>query len=183
MIAPWDYLTNPFKCQSQKWSNILKQFVSNLPTNWLCLTILWGWNLKGYSLILRFDFYEYEVCLKYEIYLWNMTSFLVQNNFFLRNHYLNEKCCIKCITKGGHIKVSLQTSFEVWILVSSTMQQNQIDLILLHVAGNKIHRQKCWNQNYFAMKTLKHFHAICYEHIFLAVAHENRPVSRKRNNF
>ena len=83
--------------------------------------------------------------------IWNVfeiwRDFLVQNIFFLRNHCLNEKCCIKCIRKGGHIKTSLQISFELWILVASTMQQNQIDLILLHVAGNKIYRQKCWNQD------------------------------------
>ena len=43
--------------------------------------------------------------------------------------------------------------------------------------------QKCWNQDYFAIVTLKHFHAICYNHIFLAIAPENRPVFPKRKNF
>ena len=42
---------------------------------------------------------------------------------------------------------------------------------------------KMLESRYFAKATLKHFHAICYKHIFLAIAPENRPVSPKRNNF
>ena len=34
-----------------KWSNTLKQFISNsLRIVWVCLTILLGWRLKGYLL-------------------------------------------------------------------------------------------------------------------------------------
>ena len=36
---------NPLSANPTKWSNTSKQFVGNLPTN--CLTILWGWRLKG----------------------------------------------------------------------------------------------------------------------------------------
>ena len=40
-------LFNPLSTNFTKWSNTLKQFVGNLPTNCLvCLTILWDWR-KG----------------------------------------------------------------------------------------------------------------------------------------
>ena len=42
---------NPLRANSTKWSNTLKQFVGNLPTNCLrfecVLIILWDWPLKG----------------------------------------------------------------------------------------------------------------------------------------
>ena len=40
---------NPLSAKLTKWSNTLKQFVGCCwPTVWVCLTILWGWRLKGY---------------------------------------------------------------------------------------------------------------------------------------
>ena len=38
----------PLSANPTKWSNTLKQFAGNFPTNWECLTILWGWSLNGY---------------------------------------------------------------------------------------------------------------------------------------
>ena len=38
---------NPLSVSPTKWWNILEQFVGNLPTNCLCLTILRGWRLTG----------------------------------------------------------------------------------------------------------------------------------------
>ena len=38
---------NPLSANPTQWSNRHKQFVGNLPTNWMCLTILWYWSLKG----------------------------------------------------------------------------------------------------------------------------------------
>ena len=35
---------NPLSANPTKWPNTLKQFVGNV---WVCLTILWGWCLKG----------------------------------------------------------------------------------------------------------------------------------------
>ena len=40
-------LFKPLSSNPTKWSNTLKQFVSYLPMNCLCLTILWGWRLQG----------------------------------------------------------------------------------------------------------------------------------------
>ena len=41
---------NPLSTNLTKWSNILKKFVGNsLRLVWVCLTILWGWPLKGYK--------------------------------------------------------------------------------------------------------------------------------------
>ena len=36
------FVFNPVSANPIKWSNTLKQFVSEL-----CLTVLWGWRLKG----------------------------------------------------------------------------------------------------------------------------------------
>ena len=39
---------NPLNANPTKWSNKLKQFVGNSRLIvWVCLTILWGWHLKG----------------------------------------------------------------------------------------------------------------------------------------
>ena len=39
---------NPLNANPIKWSNKLKQFVGNSRLIvWVCLTILWGWHLKG----------------------------------------------------------------------------------------------------------------------------------------
>ena len=38
---------NPLSANPTKWSNKLKQFLGKLPTNWVCLIILWGRCLKG----------------------------------------------------------------------------------------------------------------------------------------
>ena len=39
---------DPLSASPIKWSNILKQFVGNSRRIvWVCLTILWGWRLKG----------------------------------------------------------------------------------------------------------------------------------------
>ena len=39
---------NPLGANPTKWSNTLKQFVSNSRRIvWVCLIILWGWRLKG----------------------------------------------------------------------------------------------------------------------------------------
>ena len=39
---------NPLNTNPTKWSNKLKQFVGNSRLIvWVCLTILWGWHLKG----------------------------------------------------------------------------------------------------------------------------------------
>ena len=38
---------NPLSTNITKWSNTLKQFVVKLPTNYLSVTILWDWRLKG----------------------------------------------------------------------------------------------------------------------------------------
>ena len=41
-------LSNPLSANSTKWSNTLKQFVGNSrQIVRVCLTILWGWRLKG----------------------------------------------------------------------------------------------------------------------------------------
>ena len=42
------------------------------------------------------------------------------------------------VSKYGDAKVFLIIVFEAWICAACNMQLNQIDLILLHVAGNKI---------------------------------------------
>ena len=43
----WDVTNtfNPLSANPTKWSNTLKQFLSNSRRVWL--TILWGWRLKG----------------------------------------------------------------------------------------------------------------------------------------
>ena len=41
---------NPLSTNPTKWSNKLKQFVSNSRrVVWVCLTILWGWGLKEFE--------------------------------------------------------------------------------------------------------------------------------------
>ena len=57
---------NLFSANATKWQNILKQFAGNLPMNcwmclticrrivWVCLTILWGWRLKGRTIAFLF---------------------------------------------------------------------------------------------------------------------------------
>ena len=46
---------NPLSANPTKWSNTLKQFVGNLPTNCLSVfDILWGWRLKGQSVSIQF---------------------------------------------------------------------------------------------------------------------------------
>ena len=49
----------------------------------------------------------------------------------------------KNVSRSGNTKVFFQIIFEVWIFVTYKMQQNYTDLVLLYVADNKIHRQKC----------------------------------------
>ena len=40
----------PFRTNPTKWSNTLKQFIGNSQwIVWVCLTIVWGWRLKGWS--------------------------------------------------------------------------------------------------------------------------------------
>ena len=47
MILVWLGL-NPLSFNPTKWSNTLKQFVGNSQRIvWVCLTILWGWRVKG----------------------------------------------------------------------------------------------------------------------------------------
>ena len=44
-------IINPLSANPTKWSNTLKQFVGESRwIVWVCLTILWGWRLKGWML-------------------------------------------------------------------------------------------------------------------------------------
>ena len=44
------YKIIPLSANPLKWSNTLKQFVgNNRRVVWVCLTIMWGWHLKGYD--------------------------------------------------------------------------------------------------------------------------------------
>ena len=48
--SSWLFL-NSLSANPTKWSSTLKQFVGNSRRIvWVCLTILWGWRLKGYSI-------------------------------------------------------------------------------------------------------------------------------------
>ena len=59
-----------------------------------------------------------------------------------------------------------------------SMQQNQTSLVLLHVAGNEIHR--IYNKIYFAMGDARTFSMrFVKKHVFAAIAQKNSPVSHK----
>ena len=57
--------------------------------------------------------------------------------------------CRKHVSKCGDANAKCQTVFEVSDFVACNMPENQNDLILLHVAGNKIHHQKCCKTKLF----------------------------------
>ena len=47
-LARNESILNPLRANPTKWSNTFKQFVSCCRRIvWVCLTILWGWRLKG----------------------------------------------------------------------------------------------------------------------------------------
>ena len=44
---------NHLSANPTKWANTPKQFVGKLPTNCLCLTIVWDWRLNGLLIVLK----------------------------------------------------------------------------------------------------------------------------------
>ena len=52
-MGNWMYnnycIFNPLRANATNWLNTLKHFAGNSRRIvWMCLTILWGWRLKGY---------------------------------------------------------------------------------------------------------------------------------------
>lgn len=118
-------------------------------------------------------FQAFSFCLIYEERFFSSKQFLLQNN------WLNNRCYIRCDSKCGQAKVFLQVFFEVWIFVACIVQQNQTDLISLHVVGNKINRQKTCKTKLFSYGRLWGICNRFVKSIFLLQSHKKiAPCSR-----
>ena len=98
--------------------------------------------------------------------------------FFPQNHWLNNRCFRKCVSKCSDIKYTLQIIFEAWIFVAWNIQQKQTDLFACCRQQNSFLKM-LQNKVILLWETLEDFLAI-FKNMFLLQSHDkNCSVSSK----
>ena len=86
--------------------------------------------ILSYSLIFKIWFFQIngiiDLCPKWKHLKKHQSS---PKQFFLRNHWLNNRCFRKCVSKCGGTKYFHQIIYEACIFVTRNIQQKQTDFV------------------------------------------------------
>ena len=96
-------LVKPLSANPTEWSNTLKQFVGKSRwIVWECLTILWGWRLKGWEILFQFTDH-------WMLFSWFNLNFFTGNFVkekewrFCVLHYLHQTFCMEATGNWDHV--------------------------------------------------------------------------------